>query len=190
MANVTISNDNDFKKIYLSSDDSSMNTNYPVVQIYVQDVLRYTLVVGGSVTINAVTYTTTTGCTDLNYASTVTNIGTRYIEEIDATTFGLTSGTVLEEGVWKFAILQNTATPTNIYKGIIMHNTLDECIANKLDVAYAENSTCDVEKVEALTLKSWALLRSAIDSASVGEIDNAKFKYDLAYSNCTKDCNC
>ena len=44
MANVTITNDNDFKKIYLSSDDASMNTNYPVVLVYIQEVLRCTCV--------------------------------------------------------------------------------------------------------------------------------------------------
>jgi len=187
MANVTITNDNDFKKIYLSSDSATMNADYPVVLVYIQEVLRYTLVVGGSVSINGVDYETTGGAQNLDWTSTLTSIGTRYIEEISAATFGLTEP-ILEDGLWKFVILANGTG--NIYVGTIMHNELDSCISNKLDVAYDETNKCDVEKVEALTLKSWALLQSSKDSASVKEWENAKFKFDLAKSNCNKDCNC
>jgi len=187
MANVTITNDNDFKKIYLSSDDPNMNTDYPVVLVYIQDVLRYTLVVEGEVNINGIDYRTSTNARDLDWSNTNTSIGTRYIEEIDSNSFGLGSGLILEDGLWKFVILGENAS---IYVGVIMHNELDSCISNKLDVAYDETNKCDVEKVEALTLKSWALLQSAKDSASVKEWENAKFKFDLAKSNCNKDCNC
>lgn len=189
MANVTITNDNDFKKIYLSSDDASMNTNYPVVRLYIQEVLRYVFVVGGSTTIDSVTYTTTAGAQNLDWNPISTNVGQRYIQEIYSEQLGLTENQILEDGLWKFEIISSGVSGT-IYLGVIMHNGLDSCISNKLDVAYDETNKCDVEKVEALTLKSWALLQSAKDSASVKEWENAKFKFDLAKSNCNKDCNC
>ena len=180
-----ITNSTDFKKIYLITDNVNANTNYPVVEIYVNQVLKYTLVVGGSANINGVSYTTTTNADNLNFTSTVTTVGAQYIHEISVDTLTTSSDIVLEDGVWAFKVISITGT-TLFYIGTIIHDVIDECIMEHLDVLCTPN--CAIDHTLGEINKIYALLYSAKISAKKSEFENAQCKYNIASTFCS-DCN-
>lgn len=180
-----VTNSVDFKTIYLSSTDSSANTNYPVVEVYVNQTLTYTLVVGGSATLNGTTYTTTAGADNLNFASTTTTTGTKYIHTVSVDTLSTSSDLVLTDGVWSFKFL-NTSGATAFYLGVVIHDEIDECIMERLDPLC--DGHCSAEKLIDEANKIYGLLYSAKVSAKKAEFSNAQCKYDIASTLCS-DCN-
>lgn len=180
--NVTIENSTDFKKIYIKSDSSSANTDYPVMEIYVNNSKLYTLVVGGSATVNSIAYTTTSGASNLDFASTTTSKGTEYIHTINPTTLGLTSDR-LQDGVWYFKIIGTNSTFINI--GTLIHYDIDCCIANNLDSVCDKN--CNFDEVIKHSNEVLGLLYSSEISAKLGEFSNSLCKYNIAKNLC-KSC--
>lgn len=180
-----VTNSVDFKTIYLSTDDSSANTNYPVVQVYVNQELTYTLAVGGSQTLNSVVYTTTTGADNLNFASTLTSTGTKYIHTISVDTLSSSSDLVLTDGVWSFKFL-NSSGGTAFHLGVVIHDEIDECIMERLDPLC--DGTCSAEKLIEGANQVYGLLYSAKVSAKKSEFSNAQCKYNIASTLCS-NCN-
>jgi hypothetical protein len=180
-----ITNNTSFKKIYLITDNASANTDYPVIEIYVNQTIAYTLVVGGSANINGISYTTTTGADNLNFASTVTTVGTQYIHEISVDTLTTSSDIVLEDGVWSFKVIGVTGS-TLFYIGTIIHDVIDQCIMEHLDVLCTPN--CAITHTLEEVNKIYALLYSAKISAKKSEFENAQCKYNIASTFCS-DCN-
>lgn len=180
---VTVSTD--FKKIYLISDDATANTDHPLLEVYVNGKLTYTLVVGGSTTIGGVTYTTTAGADNLNFVSTTTTVGTQYIHTISVDTLTIQSDLVLTDGVWSFKFI-SSAGATVHYLGTVIHDEIDECIMERLDPLC--DGTCSVEKMIEESNKIYGLLYSAKVSAKKGEFSNAQCKYNIASTLCS-DCD-
>ena len=180
-----ITNSTDFKKIYLISDNSTANADHPVVEIYVNQVLKYTLVVGGSININSVSYVTTSGADNLNFVSTTTTVGTQYIHEISVDTLTTSSDLVLEDGVWSFKFIGPTGS-TVFYIGTVIHDEIDQCIMEHLDVLCTPN--CAMDKILNEINKIYALLYSAKISAKKSEFENAQCKYNITSTFCS-DCN-
>jgi hypothetical protein len=181
--NLTIETSSDFKKIYVKSDSNTANTDYPVMEVYINNVKIYTLVVSGSATIDSVAYTTTTNANNLNFATTTTTIGTEYIHTISNDTLGNTADTVLTNGVWSFKLLDNAAT-TNLFIGDIVHDNIDCCIMNNLDEVC--NGNCNLDKIIKDTNNIRGLLYSAKISAKKAEFTNAICKYQIAETLCEK----
>ena len=192
MANITIELTSDYKKIYVKSDDASMDTNYPVMEIYIngETTPSYTLAVGGSQVIDSVTYTTTTSADNLTYATTTTTIGTEYIQIISTDTLGTTGSTLntLTSGVWKFKLLDATAT-TNLFIGGIITEEIDCCMAEKLDDAFSTDGRVDDNKALEEVRTVWAILQSAKSSIQFSEFANGEYKYSIASTMC-EDCGC
>ena len=179
--NIKIEVSSDFKNIYIKSDSNTANTDYPVMEVYLNNTKMYTLVVGGTATVNSVDYATTANATNLNFASTTTTIGTEYIHTISNSTLGNTANTVLSSGVWSFKLLDAAAT-TNLFIGAIVHDDIDCCIMNKLDDVCKDESCLDDVIKAANQIR--ALLYSAKISATKGEFTNAICKYDIAKTLC------
>lgn len=188
MANLTIEVATDFKTIYVKSDDSSMNTNYPVMLVYKDSVLTYTLAVSGSQTIGSTTYTTTSGASNLNFASTTTTSGTEYIHTINAASLGLTAGSVLPDAVWQFKCLDASAT-TNLFIGAVVHDDIDCCIADKLKDFCDGTCTCTKEELMEEINNVYASLYAAKILAEDNEFTNAECLFKIAQVIC-EDCNC
>ena len=180
-----VTNSVDFKTIYLSTSNGSANTDYPVVEVYVNQTLTYTLVVGGSTTVNGITYTTTAGADNLNFASTVTSTGTKYIHTISVDTLSSSSDLVLTDGVWSFKFIASDGS-TAFFLGVVIHDEIDECIMERLDPLC--DGTCSVEKLIEQSNLIYGLLYSAKVSAKKGEFSNAQCKYNIASTFCS-DCN-
>jgi hypothetical protein len=191
MANITIETSSDFKKIFVKSDNADTNTNYPVMEVYLDSVLKYTLVVGGTATVGGTDYTTTSGADNLDFTATTTTNGTEYVHQIDTST--LTTGSalnVLSDGVWEFKLLDANAV-TNIFIGILVHDDLDCCISSKLSKLCTGKTTgCSLEDVIELANKIRGLIYSGNISAKYGEFKNAECQYKLAKAICDGDCGC
>ena len=173
----------DFKTISLISDTTDANTDHPLVEVYVNQVLTYTLVVGGTATIGGTVYTTTTGADNADFASTTTTTGTKFIHNLTAATLTTGTGTVLTDGVWAIKFISSTGT-TVFYKGVIIHDVIDACIMDRLDPAC--DGTCSLEKIIDEANKLYGLLYSAKISAKKGEFTNAQCKYNIASTLCSK----
>lgn len=180
-----VTNSVDFKTIYLSTDNSSANTDYPVVEVYVNQSLTYTLVVGGSTTIAGTTYTTTTGADNLDFTSTLTSTGTKYIHTVSVDTLSTSSDLVLTDGVWAFKFIASDGS-TAFYLGVVIHDEIDECIMERLDPLC--DGTCSAEKLIEGANQVYGLLYSAKVSAKKSEFSNAQCKYNIASTLCS-DCN-
>lgn len=169
----------DFKKIYLITDNSNVNTDYPVLEIYINNEKKYTSVVNGFQTINGESYSSTTD-SDLDFVSTTTTTGTEYIEVIDSQFLNGTSDKVLKNGVWSFKLISDSEVTINI--GAIVHDDIDCCIMNNLDSVC--NDKCYREDVLNNANKIYAILYSANISAKKAEFTNALCKYNLAKTLC------
>lgn len=187
MANFTVTKSVDFKNIYLKSDDSDTNTDYPVLEIYLNSVLKYTLVVGGTATVGGVVYETTSGVDDLDYSSTTTTIGTEYVQIINKDVLGIsTTLTPLEDSVWEFKFIGTS----NIFIGTIVHDDIDCALSNKLSKACSTTSNCNKKDVIQLINDIRGILYGAEISAQKGEFSNAECGYKLAKTLIEGDCNC
>lgn len=188
---LTIETSSDFKNIYVKSDSSSTNTDYPVMQVYLNSTLSYTLVVGGSTMIGSTTYTTTSGADNLDFQATVTTIGTEYIHTISTDSLGITSNNkqVLDDAVWEFKLLDATETE-NLFIGITVHDDIDCCIADKLDSLCDKNSTCSRDQVLKTTNNIYGMIYSSNISAKKGEFKNAECKFNIAANLCEDGCGC
>lgn len=180
-----VTNSVDFKTIYLSTDNSSANTDYPVVEVYVNQTLTYTLVVGGSATVNGIAYTTTSGADNLDFTSTLTSTGTKYIHTISVDTLSSSSDLVLTDGVWSFKFI-NSSGATAFFLGVVIHDEIDGCIMERLDPLC--DGHCSAEKLIEEANLIYGLLYSAKVSAKKAEFSNAQCKYNIASTFCS-DCN-
>lgn len=190
MPNLKIEVSSDFKNIYLKSDDSDTNTDYPVLELYIDDTLQYTFTVGGSdTTIGSTTYTQSSGVANLDYASTTTSIGTEYIFTINSNNLGLTSDQILDDGIYQFKLIDNSETQ-NLFIGAIIHDDIDCCIADKLDAACDTTSNCSIDGLIENANKIYALLYSAKKSAKDAEFTNALCKFNIAKLMCDDNCGC
>lgn len=183
--NLTIEVQDNFKTILIKSDSATANTDYPVVQVYVNNTLTYTLVVGGSATLGSTTYTTTSGADNLDFASTITTTGTKYIHTVTVDTLSTSSNLVLTDGVWSFKFL-NTSGATAFHLGVVIHDEIDECIMEHLDPLC--DGTCSIDKLIDKANRIYGLLYSAKVSATKAEFTNAQCKYNMASTLCS-DCN-
>lgn len=195
MATIKTEISSDFKKIFVKSDSASTNTDYPVLLAYIDNVLTYTFTVGGvPVVIDGVTYTPSTGVEPLDYANTLTILGTEYIFEINTDTLGLTDPgddyEVLKSGVWKFKLLDNLGL-TNLLTGTLNHYEIDCCINEKLSNGLDENHDCRIQDVVAGIGKLNAMLAGVKASVSVKEYTDAEQAYKMLKLSCeSDDCGC
>jgi hypothetical protein len=191
MANISLELNREYKNLYIKSDSATMNTEYPVLQIYINDELKYTLAVGGSATIGGVVYTTTSGATDLNYVSTTTTVGTEYIHEITTETLGLTGSDLeaLPSGVYRLVFLDVTQV-TNLFEGIVPSYEIECCMAKKVNNALSSDSPCKEADVMPLVRSINAVLAASKASALQKEFTNAQCSYDIAKTYCEDDCGC
>lgn len=188
MANLTIEISTDFKNIYIKSDEANMNTLYPVMLVYKDSVLTYTLAKTGSATIGSTTYTTTSGAENLDYSTTLTELGTEYIHTINSGTLGLTENQVLDDAVWQFKCLDASAI-TNLFIGNVVHDDIDCCIADKLKDFCDGNCTCTKEELMDEINNVYASLYAAKILAVDNEFTNAECLFKIAQLIC-EDCGC
>lgn len=186
MANVRADVTSDFKKIYLTS-DTSINSLYPVLEVYVNGIKQYTSVVGGTATIGAVTYTTTTGVTNLNFVSTVTSLGTEWQFIITPETLGLT-GDIIPDGVFTLKLL-DTAEVVDIYNHELLYYQKNCCMAKKLNNAYSTSNSDIIKNAEDEVIKVASLLESTIASCVIEDVVNAISKFKVVTLIC-EDCGC
>lgn len=191
MANITLELEREHKKLYIKSDSATMNIDYPVLSIYINDVLKYNLVVGGAVTIGGAQYVTTLPAEDLNYVTTVTSVGTEYIHTLSTETLNLTGSELKElpSGVYKLVFV-DANQKTNIFEGIVVPHEIECCMAKKVDSALDSNSPCTVSDVLPTVQKINAFVTAAKVSAKLKEFTNAQCSYDIAKSYCSEDCGC
>ncbi len=186
MANVRSTILSNFSEVRITS-DVSINSTYPVLLIYKNTVLKYTSVVGGSATILGVTYTTSSGVTNLNFASTATLNGTEYQEIITPSFYGSTSETI-EDGVYTFKLLDATGV-LDITLGEVAYNSLNCCMATKIDKAYATFRSDIISKAETEVIQVSTLIESAKASCLIQDMVNASNKFAIATLICN-DCGC
>lgn len=187
MATVRTDSTSDFKTIYINSDSNTMNTDYPVLEVYVDNVLTYTLVVSGSATIGSTTYTTTTGATNLNFTSVTTTNGTEYQFAVTPAILGLTD-TYFPDGVYTFKLLDTTET-TDIFNYEVQYYLKNCCMAKKLNDAYATSMSDIISKAEDEVITVKTFIESAIASAQIDDVTNAVTKFAVAELICN-NCGC
>jgi len=187
MPNIRADITSDFKTIYLVSDSSSMNSDYPVLEIYVDTKLTYTLAVNGTQTIDSVVYNTTSGATDLSFTSTVTTNGTEYIFTITPTVLGIDQDQ-LPDGVYTLKLLDST-TVSDISTSVVSYPQLSCCMSKKLDDAYSKSLSDIISKAEQEVITIKSLIISAEESAAIGSVVNATKKLAIATKLCST-CGC
>lgn len=177
----------DFTAVHVIADSSTMNTDYPVLEVYKNGVLKYTLVVSGSSTIGSVTYTTTAGCTNLDFTSVTTTNGTEYKFVVTPTVLGLTD-LHIPDGVYTFKLLDATTT-ADIYNSNVAYYLLNCCMAKKLNDAYATSMANLINSAELEVVQIHALVESSIASTVINDPTNATKKFAIAEKICS-NCGC
>lgn len=187
MANIRTEIISDFKTIKVISDSATSDTDYPVLEIYINAILAYTTVVGGTAVIGSSTYNTTSGVTDLLFTPTLTVNGTEYIFDITPTTLGLTSE-YLPDGVYTFKLLDVTET-TDIYNHEVAYYQKNCCMATKLNKAYGTSSLSEIKQAEDEVIKISSLLQSTVASCAISDVVNAIRKFKVITLMC-ENCGC
>jgi len=180
------------KSIVLVTDLATVNADYPVLEIYINNTLFGTLVVGGSVTVtNGTTYTTTSGMSNLLF----TVLGSDMTFSITTSVLGLTTppaaDDILNTGIYQFKLIpQDDSVNSEQYAGEAITHEIMCCITDKLSDLYCGNSTCNKGDV----LKSVSNINGAITGARYSALqlkfDDAICLYNVASSLCGSDCGC
>jgi hypothetical protein len=154
----------------------AINSTYPVLQFidHSENVIS-THVVGTTTTINSVTYTTTSNAVDLNFASTLTTEGVKYVFMLNETTLGKK----LSDGIFKIKLISATEEPVELL--VFLYKSIQCCVAKKLSKL---NCSTD-ESVVTIT----AIILATESAANSGLQNEAVCGYNILTSYCT-DCGC
>lgn len=180
------------KSIVLVSDLATVNADFPVLEIYLNNTLLGTLVVGGSVTVaNGTTYTTTSGMSNLLFQASGTDMIFTITTSVLGTTTAPTPDAILDTGVYQFKLIpQDDTVDSEQYAGEVITHEIMCCITDKLSSLYCGNSTCEKKDVLHNVSNINGAIQAAKYSALQLKFDDAICLYNVASSLCGGDCGC
>tara|TARA_R110002020_G_scaffold473727_1_gene703440 strand:- start:904 stop:1470 length:567 start_codon:yes stop_codon:yes gene_type:complete len=187
MSKVTSIINNTFTSILLKSDTSTMEVDFPVLEVYIDNKLTYTLVVGGTSTIGGTTYETTPGATDLTFTETTTTVGTEYVFNITPLILGINT-LKLPDGVYTFKLIDGREVE-DLYTYQLAYYKKQCCMADQLNTAYYTSLAPVISKAEENVIRMSSLIESTIASCAIGDPVNANKKFKLVTLLCS-DCGC
>lgn len=183
----------DYKKIFIYSDSSTVNTDYPVLVHYIDGQMYnvYTYE-GSSYTIDGEEYNQSSDAQELEFVSTSTVWGQLYAFEINTFVTGVTNSSNLEElinGIHSFLLLSENSALTFIEQGQHIKKDLDCCIAKKIDKSN-NSKECDLNTALEDVKKVFAINESIESSLREKEFVNAIQKRKLNITICNSNCKC
>lgn len=192
MANFFLKKTPDYKKIFLYIDDVSVNSNFPVLNHYLENNKYKTYTVNNDIyEIRNVEYTPSSDVDELNFVNTTTSFGDYMVFEINTNVIGLTENEIkeLESGIHVFQLISIDSEVNFISSGLHIDNDISCCIAKKIDKSLTNNN-CDLNQSLEDVKKIFAINQSIDASLKEEEYENAKNKRVLAKNICNSNCNC
>lgn len=133
-------------------------------------------VLNGTQTINGETYITLSDCEDLIFTATPTNIGTRYIFDLNETT----TGKFLIDGVYEIILISDTETTV---LNVFLYYTIQCCLAKTLSKPYCKQT--EINKIINIT----AIIEATQAAVNTTLFEKAVCGFKMLENYC-KDCDC